>query len=211
MIAGVVGNATEWRYGEKKVGIMYLPYLQNPSPFMTLVLRTASDPTGMISTVTHAVRTLDADQPMTAVKSMDQYVEELASRPRFSTYLVGFFAMMATGLAGVGIYGVMSYMVNRQNREIGIRMALGAQRVNVLRLIVGRAMSLALMGISLGLVVGLGLLPRVIARFLYGVTSHDLVALLGATFLLVCVAFGACYFPARRATRIDPVTALRYE
>jgi ABC-type antimicrobial peptide transport system permease subunit len=124
---------------------------------------------------------------------------------------VGFFAMMATGLAGVGIYGVMSYMVNRQNREIGIRMALGAQQVNVLRLIVGRAMSLALMGISLGLVMGLGLLPRVIASFLYGVTSHDLVALLGATFLLVCVAFGACYFPARRATRIDPVTALRYE
>jgi len=83
MIAGVVGNATEWRYGEKKVGIMYLPYLQNPSPFMTLVLRTASDPTRMISTVTHAVRTLDADQPMTAVKTMDQYVEELASRPAF--------------------------------------------------------------------------------------------------------------------------------
>jgi putative ABC transport system permease protein len=210
-IAGIVGDANEWRYGEKKVGMMYLPYLQNPSPFMTLVLRTDSDPMTLIPAVTDAVRSSDKDQPITAVKPMDQYVEEMASRPRFSQYLVGLLAMLATVLAAIGIYGVMSYSVNRQTREIGIRLALGAQRWDVLRLIVGRAMGLVLIGIGLGLVVELAVLPRVIASFLYGVTPHDLASLLGAGSLLVCVAFGACYLPARRATKIDPLSALRYE
>ena len=211
MIAGIVGDASEWRYGEKKVGMMYLPYLQNPSPFMTLVLRTDPGPMTLIPAVTDAVRSLDRNQPITAVRPMDQYVEEMASRPRFSLYLVGLLAVLATVLAALGIYGVMSYAVNRQVREIGIRMALGAQRRDVLRLIVGRAMGLVLIGISLGLVVGLAVLPRVIASFLYGITPHDLAAHLGAGSLLVCVAFGACYLPARRATKIDPLSALRYE
>ena len=105
----------------------------------------------------------------------------------------------------------MSYAVNRRTREIGIRLALGAQRRDVLRLIVGRAMGLALLGINLGLLVGLVVLPRVIASFLYGITAHDLAALFGAGALLVCVAFGACYLPARRATKIDPLSALHYE
>jgi putative ABC transport system permease protein len=211
VIAGIVGDASEWRYGEKKVGMMYLPYLQNPSPFMTLVLRTDPGPMTLIPAVTDAVRSLDRNQPITAVRPMDQYVEEMASRPRFSLYLVGLLAVLATVLAALGIYGVMSYAVNRQVREIGIRMALGAQRRDVLRLIVGRAMGLVLIGISLGLVVGLAVLPRVIASFLYGITPHDLAAHLGAGSLLVCVAFGACYLPARRATKIDPLSALRYE
>ncbi len=211
VIAGIVGDANEWRYGENKVGLMYLPYLQNPSPFMTLVLRTDSDPMRLIPAVTDAVRSLDKGQPITAVKTMDQYVEEMASRPRFSLYLVGSLAMLATVLAAIGIYGVMSYAVNRRTREIGIRLALGAQRRDVLRLIVGRAMGLALLGINLGLLVGLVVLPRVIASFLYGITAHDLAALFGAGALLVCVAFGACYLPARRATKIDPLSALHYE
>jgi putative ABC transport system permease protein len=211
VVVGIVGDANEWKYGEKKVGMMYLPYLQNPSPFMTLVLRTDSDPMILIPAITDGVRSLDRDQPITAVKTMDQYVEEMASRPRFSLYLVVLLAVLATVLAAIGIYGVMSYTVNRQMREIGIRMALGAQRRDVLRLIVGRAMGLALVGINLGLVVGLAVLPRVIRSFLYGVTPHDLAALLGAGSLLVCVAFGACYLPARRATKIDPLSALRYE
>ena len=210
-IAGIVGDANEWRYGEKKVGMMYLPYLQNPSPFMTLVLRTDSEPMTLIPAVTDSLRSLDKDQPITAVKTMNQYVEEMASRPRFSLYLVGSLAILATVLAAIGIYGVMSYAVNRQTREIGIRMALGAQRRDVLRLIVGRAMGLALLGINLGLVVGLAVLPRLIASFLYGITPHDLAALFGAGALLVCVAFGACYLPALRATKIDPLSALRYE
>jgi putative ABC transport system permease protein len=210
-IAGIVGDADEWRYGGKKVGMMYLPYLQNPSPFMTLVLRTDSDPLTLIPAVTDAVRSVDRNQPITAVKPMDQYVEEMASRPRFSLYLAGLLAVLATVLAAIGIYGVMSYAVNRQMREIGIRMALGAQRRDLLRLIVGRAMGLVLIGISLGLVVGLAILPRVIASFLYGITPHDRAALLGAGFLVVCVAFAACYLPARRATKIDPLSALRYE
>ena len=178
---------------------------------MTFVLRADSDPITLIPAVTDALRSLDRDQPITAVKTMDQYVEEMASRPRFSLYLVGILAVMATILAALGIYGVISYAVNRQRREIAIRLALGAQRRDVLRLIVGRAMGLSLVGISVGLVVGLAVLPRVIASFLYGVTPHDLGSLLGAGSLLACVAFGASYLPARRATRIDPLAALRYE
>jgi len=211
VIAGIVGDANEWRYGEKKVGMMYLPYLQNPSPFMTLILRADSDPITLIPPVTDALRSLDRNQPITAIKTMDEYVEEMASRPRFSLYLVDLLAVLATGLAALGIYGVMSYAVSQQTREIGIRMALGAQRGDVLRLIVGRAMALALVGINLGLAVGLVVLPRVIASFLYGITPYDLAAVLGAGSLLVCVALGACYLPAQRATKIDPLSALRYQ
>jgi putative ABC transport system permease protein len=178
---------------------------------MTLVLRTASDPTRLLSPVRHILGTLDKDQPITAIKTMDQYIDELASRPHLSMNLVGLFAVLATVLATIGIYGVMSYTANQQVREIGIRMALGAQQGDVLRLMVGHGISLALIGISLGLVVGLGLLPRVIAAFLYGVTFHDPLAVVGAAILLLCVAFAACFVPARRASKIDPLTALHYE
>ena len=210
-VIGVVGDTIEWRYGERKIRLLYLPYLQNPSRFMTLVLRTASDPTRLLSPVRQALGTLDKDQPITAIKTMDQYIDELASRPRFSMNLVGLFAVLATVLATIGIYGVMSYTVNQQVREIGIRMALGAQQGDVLRVILADGMGLALIGISSGLVVGLGLLPRVIATFLYGVSFHDVLAVVGAAILLLCVAFAACFVPARRASKIDPLIALRYE
>lgn len=210
-IVGVVGDTTEWQFGEKKTGIMYFPYLQDPSPIMTLAVRSSSDPATLVAAVKHTVGVIDKDQALTGVATMQHYVEGLASRPRFNMYIVALFAGLAIVLAAIGIYGVMSYTVNQRTHEIGIRMALGAQQSDVLRLVVGNGMRLALIGINLGLVIGLGVLPRVLASLLYGVTYHDPATLVGVILLLVIVAFVSCYIPARRATKVDPLTALRYE
>jgi len=210
-IIGVVADTTEWQVGEKRVGMMYLPYLQNPSPLMTVAIRTSVEPTTLISATRRAVELVDKNQPVTDVKTMDQYLDGLESRPRFNAMLVGLFSCLATVLAAIGIYGVMSYAVTQQARDIGIRMALGAQRRDVLQLMLYQGMRLALIGIAVGLVVGLGFLPPVLSRFLYGVSAHDPVTLVSAAFLLSCVAFTACYFPALRATKVEPLNALRQE
>ena len=210
-IIGVVADSTEWQVGEKRVGMMYLPCLQNPSPLMTVAIRTSVEPTTLISAARNAVELVDKNQPVTDVKTMDQYLDGLESRPRFNAMLVGLFSGLATVLAAIGIYGVMSYAVTQQTRDIGIRMALGAQRRDVLQLVVYQGMQLALIGIAVGLVVGLGFLPPVLSTFLYGVSVHDPMTLLSAALLLFCVAFTACYFPARRAAKVEPLNALRQE
>jgi len=178
---------------------------------MTVAIRTSVEPTTLISAARNAVEVVDKNQPVTDVKTMDQYLDGLESRPRFNALLVGLFSGLATALAAIGIYGVMSYAVTQQTRDIGIRMALGAQRRDVLQFVVYQGMQLALIGIAVGLVVGLALLPPVLSRFLYGVSAHDPVTLVSAAFLLTCVAFTACYSPARRATRVEPLNALRQE
>lgn len=210
-IIGVVADTTEWQVGEKRVGMMYLPYLQNPSPLMTMAIRTSVEPTTLISATRNAVELVDKNQPVTDVETMDHYLDGLESHPRFNAMLLGLFSGIATVLAAIGIYGVMSYAVTQQTRDIGIRMALGAQRRDVLRLVVYQGMQLALIGIAVGLVVGLGFLPKILSRFLYGVSAHDPVTLVSAVVLLSCVAFTACYFPARRATKVEPLNALRQE
>jgi len=210
-IIGVVADATEWEVGEKQIGMMYLPYLQNPSPLMAMAIRTSVEPTTLISATRNAVELVDKSQPVTDVKRMDQYLDGLEFRPRFNALLVGLFSGLATVLAAIGIYGVMSYAVTQQARDIGIRMALGAQPRDVLYLVVHQGMRLALIGIAVGLVVCLGFLPPVLSNFLYGVSVHDPATLLSAALLLLCVAFTACYFPARRATKVEPLNALRQE
>ncbi len=210
-IIGVVADSTEWEVGEKQIGMIYLPYLQNPSPLMTMAIRTSVEPTTLIPATRNTVELVDKNQPVTDVKTMDQYLDGLEFRPRFNALLVGLFSGLATVLAAIGIYGVMSYAVTQQARDIGIRMALGAQRRDVLRLVVHQGMRLALIGIAVGLVVGLGFLPPVLSTFLYGVSVHDPVTLLSAALLLFCVAFTACYFPARRAAKVEPLNALRQE
>jgi len=206
-----VADSTEWEVGEKQIGMMYLPYLQNPSPLMTMAIRTSVEPTTLIPATRNTVELVDKNQPVTDVKTMDQYLDGLAFRPRFNALLVGLFSGLATVLAAIGIYGVMSYAVTQQARDIGIRMALGAQPRDVLHLVVHQGMRLALIGIAVGLVVGLGFLPHVLSSFLYGVSPHDPVTLVSAAFLLTCVAFTACYSPARRATRVEPLNSLRQE
>jgi putative ABC transport system permease protein len=210
-IIGVVSDTTETDVGEAKVPIFYIPYLQNPSPLMRLVVRTAGNPMGLAAAVRHQVEAVDKDQPISEVRTMEDYVEALASRRRLNMALVAFFAVLATALSAVGIYGVMSYSVTQQTHDLGIRMALGAQPEDVLRLVVRQGMTLALTGIVAGLLAGVFILSPVLAPMLYGLTGTDPLILAGTAALLATIAFVACYVPARRATRVDPLTALRYE
>ncbi len=210
-IAGVVGDTTENDVGEAKAPIFYVPYLQNPSPLMRLVVRTAANPMGLAAAVRREVEAVDKDQPISEVRTMEDYVEALASRRRLNMSLVGFFAALATALSAVGIYGVMSYSVTQQTHDLGIRMALGAQPEDVLHLVVRQGMTLALAGIGAGLITGVFILSPVLAPMLYGLKGTDPVILAGTAALLAAIAFVACYVPARRATRVDPLTAVRYE
>jgi putative ABC transport system permease protein len=211
VIAGVVGDTTQMEFGEAKTPILYLSYLQNPSPLMRLVVRTEGDAMSLATAVRRAVATVDKDQPVSEIRTMDELVSAVASRRRMNMALVAFFAVLATALAGVGIYGVMSYSVTQQTHDLGIRMALGAQPQDVLRLVVRQGMRLALTGIALGMAGAIFLLRRVLSAMLYGLSGTDPMVLAGTAALLAVVAFAACYLPARRATRVDPLSAIRYE
>ena len=210
-IVGVVGDTREADVGEADAEIFYVPFLQNPSPIMRLVVRTASNPMGLLGAVRGAVESVDRDEPVSEVKTMEDYVEALASRRRLNMALVGFFAALATVLSGVGIYGVMSFSVTQQTHDLGVRMALGAQPQDVVRLVVRQGMTLALAGIAAGLLGGFFVLGRVLAPVLYGLSSTDPMILAGTAALLAMIALVACYVPARRAMRIEPLTAIRYE
>ena len=211
LVAGVVNDTTQMEFGEEKKPILYLSYLQNPSPLMRLVVRTEADPMSMAAAVRHAVESVDKDQPVSDVKTMDEFVAAIASRRRMNMALVAFFAVLATVLAGVGIYGVMSYAVTQQTHDLGIRMALGAQPQDVQRLVVNQGMRLALVGIALGLAGAIFLLRRVLSAMLYGLTGTDPLVLGATSAFIAAIAFAACFLPARRATRVDPLTAIRYE
>jgi predicted permease len=210
-VVGVVADTTEWRLGEAKVATVYLPFLQHPSPLMSLVVRAPSDPLLQVPTIRSAISELDADQPVTDVKAMDQYRDAIISQPRLNAFIVGLFSTLATMLAAIGIYGVISYSVAQQTQEIGIRMALGAEPSDVVRLVLKQGMWLTLAGLVIGLMLGIAVLPRILSSLTYGITVHDPTALLGALALLACVAFAACYIPARRAATIDPLVAVRAE
>ena len=210
-IVGVVGDTTEANVGEPDTPIFYVPCLQDPSPVMRLVIRTGSDPTALAGAVRREVESVDKDQPISEIKTMEDYVEAQASRRRLNMALVGFFAVLATILSAVGIYGVMSYSVTQQTHDLGVRMALGAQPRDVLRLVVRQGMTLALVGIVAGLAGGFFVLRQALAPMLYGLTSTDPAVLAGTAVLLAAIALLACYVPARRARRVNPNTAIRYE
>ena len=210
-VVGIVGDTTEADVGEPEAAIFYVPYLQNPSPVMRVVVRAASNPMGLVPAIRRAVESVDKDQPISEVKTMQDYVEALASRRRLNMALVGFFAALATVLSSVGIYGVMSYSVTQQTHDLGVRMALGAQPHDVLCLVVRQGMTLAIVGIAAGLLGGYFVLRRVLAPMLYGLSGTDPVILAGTAALLAAIALLACYVPARRAMRVDPLTSIRYE
>jgi putative ABC transport system permease protein len=177
---------------------------------MTLVARTSGNPAEMIGTVRKTVQGLDADQVPTNVATMDDVMMNSIQSRRFPMFLLGGFAALALALAAVGIYGVMSYVVAQRTHEIGIRMALGAGTGNVLRLIVGNGLWLAIMGVLLGAVGAFGL-TRLMKSLLFGVVPTDVSTFVVVAIGLIAVALVACYLPARRATKIDPLTALRNE
>jgi len=212
-VVGVVNDVRQaGLYGDPRMDL-YAPYAQDRRAFIAprdLVLRTKGDAASVTSAVRQAVWSVDKDQPVTNVRTMDQVFAAAISQERFQALLLGLFAALALILACVGLYGVISYSVAQRTHEIGVRMALGARPRDVLRLVLRQGMGLTIVGLVVGIAVGL-LATRVLSDMLFGVTARDPLTFVGVPALLLLVAFLACYIPARRATRIDPLVALRYE
>ena len=209
-IVGVVGDIRDWAWSEPKSGQLYLLQTQNPSRLMSLMVRSRVDRAQLTGALRRAIESVDPDQPITDVKTMEDYLAVAFSQRRLNMSLLAFFAIVAALLAAIGIYGVMGYAVTQRSHEIGIRMALGAEPGDVLRMIVGDGMKLALLGLAIGLTASL-LLMKYLESQLYGVKARDPLTFIGVAAGLALVALAACYFPARRATKVDPLVALRYE
>lgn len=209
-VIGVVGNIKQYALDSDSRVALYTPFLQSPINTMFLAARTVVDPASLAAAITREARAMDPNVPIFDVKAMDQRLSDSLARRRFAMLALGLFAGMAMLLAGVGIYGVMSYTVAQRTREIGIRVALGAQTRDVLRLVVRQGMSLAGIGVGIGFVVAIAT-TRLMAGLLFGITATDPVTFAAIAVLLAIVALLACFLPARRAAKVDPMIALRYE
>jgi putative ABC transport system permease protein len=209
-VIGIVGNTKQYGLTSPTKTEFYRSYLQAPLYYMTIVMRTATSPLALTGEVRRQVSELDKDVPVFNVRSMDQLFDESVSPQRMTMFLLGIFSALAMLLAAVGIYGVVSYSVAQRTHEIGIRMALGAQQRDVLRLVLSEGMKLAIVGVGCGIVVALGL-TRLMASLLYDVKPTDPITFVAVSLLLTGVTLLACYIPARRAAKVDPMTALRYE
>jgi putative ABC transport system permease protein len=212
-IVGVIGDVRPG-LGVDPQTEMYLPYRQAdlilPVFQLSVVLRTAADPQLQTAALRSALAEIDPNQPLVKVRTMEDNMAATVAQPRFRTWLIGIFAAVALVLAGVGVYGVMSYTVTQRTNEIGIRVTLGAQSEEVFKAIVGEGLRLALTGVSIGIAAALAL-TRLLQSFLFGISAYDPITFLGVALLLTMVAAAASFFPARRATLVDPIVALRYE
>jgi len=209
-IVGVAGDVRDTALESDARPCVYVPYPQFAGSSMTLVARSAVDPKSLVTAIREEVWAVDKDQPITDVKTMSAYVADSVAPRRSNAILLGAFAAVALVLASVGVYGVIAYSVTRRVREIGIRIALGAESGDVIKLIVGRGLALVIAGVVIGLAGALAL-TRVMSSLLYGVKPTDPVAFTFVTLLLIGVSVLASYIPARRATKIDPMGALRNE
>jgi putative ABC transport system permease protein len=177
---------------------------------INLLLRTDVEPTSLTAAVRAQIAALNKDQAVFNIRTMDDMVAQSVASRRFSMMLLTAFAVAALLLSSIGIYGTMAYAVAQRTREIGLRITLGAQRGNVLRMVIGEGMKLALIGVALGLIASFAL-TRTMKTLLFGISTTDPLTFLGITLLLVAVALFACWIPARRATKVAPLIALRYE
>jgi putative ABC transport system permease protein len=212
-VVGVVGDVLQ-NLGNSPAAEMYLPYRQAdallPVFQLSLVIRTVTEPHAAVSALRSAVAEIDPNQPLVNMRSMEENISTNVAQPRFRAWLIGIFAVLALVLAAVGVYGVMSYTVTLRTGEIGVRVTMGAQPLDVFRIIVGEGLRLALLGVGVGLVTALAL-ARLLRGFLFGISAYDPLTFIGVSVILTVVAVAACYFPARRATLVDPLVALRYE
>jgi putative ABC transport system permease protein len=212
-IVGVVGDVRPG-LGLDPQAEMYLPYQQAdailPVFQLSVVMRTAGDPLSETSALRSALSQIDPNEPLVKVRTMEDNMAATVSEPRFRAWLIGIFAALALVLAAVGVYGVMSYTVTQRTSEIGVRVTLGAAPQDVFRTIVGEGLRLALIGVGVGLVATLAL-TRLLHTFLFGVSAYDPLTFIAVAVILTLVALAASYFPARRATQVDPLVALRYE
>ncbi|HEY4839617.1 MAG TPA: FtsX-like permease family protein, partial [Candidatus Acidoferrales bacterium] len=220
-IVGVVGHVKQWGLdADPKSAIeaqFDFPFMQLPEKLMPLVadsvavvLRTEGNPTDVMAAVRQAVQEIDSREVIYNVQTMDEVVSNSFAARRLSMILLGIFAAFALLLACVGIYGVISYLVGQRTHEIGVRVALGAQRNDVMRLIIGHGAKMALIGVTIGLIGALAL-TRLMSNQLFGVSAHDPLTFAAVAILLVFVSVAACYIPARRAIRVDPMIALRHD
>ncbi len=209
-IVGLVQNVRHLPLGTDPSAEIFTSYLQDPGPSMTLLVRAISDPLSLAATVREKVQEVDRNQPVYDVATMDHRLSEAVAPQRFNTMVLTIFAGMAVVLAGVGVYGVMTYSVTRRTHEIGIRMALGAQRQDVMKLVLRYGAALAVLGITAG-VAGALALTRFLSSLLYGIKPTDLGTFASVSLVLAGVVLLATYLPARRATKVDPMVALRYE
>jgi putative ABC transport system permease protein len=209
-IVGVVNDTKQFGLDAPTRPEIYVPFSQRPRAAMTLIAHTAAGPEQLAGAMRAAVREVDPGQPVYRVSTMEQFFSAHVATPRATMFLMGALAVAALILAAVGIYGVVAYAVTQRTHEIGIRMALGATQRNVLRLVVGQGMTLILIGEVIGLA-GAFALTRLMTSLLFGVSATDPATFTVIALLLTGVALLACYIPARRATKVDPLVALRYE
>ncbi len=209
-IIGVVSSVKPDELSQKDRPQIYEPFDQAPDNAMTFVLRVAGDPMSQVGAVRQAVQSLDSQIAVVDPRTLEDLVSESTALPRFRTLLLGLFAALALLLASVGLYGVMSYSVAQRTHEMGVRMALGAQPRQILLLVVREGMTLVAAGIAVG-IAGAMFLSRVLENLLFGIGPRDTVTIVSVAFFLALIALLACYLPARRATEVDPLVALRYE
>jgi predicted permease len=209
-IVGVVGNVRHHGLAARVQPELYVPYAQAAPEVMTVVMRTAQAPSSVIGAVRSQVWTLDRQMPVNNLPTMEEVVSTSMTQPRFRTALLGSFALLALLLSAVGIYGVVSYSTSRRSSEIGIRVALGARRINILGLILGQGVKLALIGVVFGLILSI-FATQLLSSLLYGIKPYDPLTMAVVPVLLIFVALIACYVPARHALEVNPVMALRME
>jgi putative ABC transport system permease protein len=209
-IVGVVNDVKSFGLEEETHPDIYRPYAQAPSSLIAFAVRTSGDPLSQVAAVKDAIYAVDKDQPVFKVITMEKLAAESITLRRVSMLLVGGLSTLALILAAIGAYGVMSYTISQQQREIGLRLALGAQASDVLKLIIGQGMKPALVGMIIGLIASFAL-TRLIKNLLFGISATDPITFAAVTLLLTVVALLACFVPARRATKVDPMLALRQD
>jgi putative ABC transport system permease protein len=209
-VVGVAGDVRGFELGGKPWPQMYFPILQQPQNAVFLVIHATRNSSALSASLRAVIRSVDKNEPVASIGTMDQLISQSVSEPRFRTLLLGIFAGLALLLAVVGIYGIVSYSVSQRTHELGVRMALGAERIDVLRLVVGQGMRLTLIGVAAGLLASFGL-TRLLTTYLFSVRSTDPVTFVVVCAVMLAVAMLASYIPARRATKVDPIVALRYE
>jgi predicted permease len=220
-IVGVVGHVKQWGLdSDDKQALraqLYFPYMQLPDEAVHLsstgtgvLVRFEGDSQGAAAAIRSALKGMNSDQVMYGVQTMEEIIADSLAVRRVSMIVLGVFAALALGLASMGIYGVISYLVGQRTHEIGIRMALGAKQADILSMVLSEGLRMTLIGVAIGLLAALGL-TRLMANLLFGVSATDPLTFAGVGMILTVVALAACYVPARRAMRVDPLIALRYE
>jgi ABC-type antimicrobial peptide transport system permease subunit len=209
-VVGVVGRVKQDSLDSDPRMAMYFAHTQTQSRALTVVIRSAAEAAGLTAAVTREIRALDPDMPLYSVRTMSNRVDESLARRRFSMLLLTLFAGVALGLAAIGVYGVIAYLVSQGTREVGIRMALGATPKEILLLVVRQGMTVAIVGVVVGLA-GALVAARFMTSLLYGVSATDPMTFTSIAVLLCLTALLASYVPARRAARIDPMISLRSE